>query len=144
MMELVIKDQTVALMFNAHPRGQIVALEFNVHPRGQTEVLPYKGHLNDQRVVQTSVNHQVVPAHGNRIPELQEIQVPVFLQKVLVIVNLQVVGPASNDHPAGPPTVQIQGVQETQITVKGEDTDLPLICYPSKRKAATRLLFQCL
>jgi hypothetical protein len=90
------------------------------------EMLTFKGRKKDQRVIQISVILQEAQTHGNRMIELQGIQVLVSPQETQIQVNRPAIDLVSNDPPADP-IVQIQDVRKNQAVVTEEDIDLPLI-----------------
>lgn len=106
--------------------NQTVVLTFSAHLVDRMEMLTFKGRKKDQRVIQISVILQEAQTHGNRMIELQGIQVLVSPQETQIQVNRPAIDLVSNDPPADP-IVQIQDVRKNQAVVTEEDIDLPLI-----------------
>ena len=105
---------------------QLVVPTFSTHPEDRAEMLTFKDHNKDQGVIQSSVIHQEAQTHGNRIIELQGIQVLVYPQEVLILVNPPAIDLAYNDRPADP-AVRIHPIRKNQTIAAEEDIDLPLI-----------------
>lgn len=91
---------------------------FSVPRAERIQILKFNGRNKGQGVIQVSGNRQGTLTPGNRLKEVQGIQVRDIPLVIQMPVNPPAIVPASNDLQAGHPAVRIQ-------EATAEDVDLP-------------------